>query len=50
MRDLSRRPELLSINTATVRAQWTLPQIIEGCVKQESAPSRRGAIRWRNAG
>lgn len=34
MRDLGRRPELLSINTATVRAQWTLPQIIEGCVAQ----------------
>ena len=35
MRDLSRQPELLSINTATVRQQWTLPQIIEGCVRQE---------------
>ncbi len=33
-RDLARRPELLSINTATVRAQWTLPQIIEGCAAQ----------------
>jgi sugar phosphate isomerase/epimerase len=34
MRDLARRPELLSINTATVRQQWTLPQIIAGCVAQ----------------
>ncbi len=34
MRDLARRPELLSINTATVRAKWSLPQIIEGCVAQ----------------
>src|SRR4030095_3318485 len=24
---------LLSINTATVRRQWTLPQIIEGCAR-----------------
>src|SRR5438128_12107558 len=24
-------PNLLSINTATVRAQWKLPQIIAGC-------------------
>jgi sugar phosphate isomerase/epimerase len=26
-------PSLLSLNTATVRAQWTLPQIIDGCVR-----------------
>ncbi|QQS11314.1 MAG: sugar phosphate isomerase/epimerase [Rhodospirillales bacterium] len=34
MRDLAKRPELLSINTATVRERWTLPQIIEGCARQ----------------
>jgi len=27
------RPELLSLNTATVRAQWSLPQIIAGCAR-----------------
>src|SRR3954465_3388936 len=27
------RSELLSINTATVRAQWSLPQIIAGCAR-----------------
>ncbi len=26
-------PSLLSLNTATVRAQWTLPQIIDGCLR-----------------
>jgi len=26
-------PALLSINTATLREQWTLPQIIDGCVR-----------------
>lgn len=26
-------PSLLSLNTATVRAQWTLPEIIDGCVR-----------------
>jgi sugar phosphate isomerase/epimerase len=26
-------PSLLSLNTATVRAQWTLPQIVDGCVR-----------------
>jgi len=29
------RPELLSINTATVREQWSLPQIIAGCVRRD---------------
>lgn len=29
----SPRSELLSINTATVRAQWSLPQIIDGCAR-----------------
>jgi sugar phosphate isomerase/epimerase len=33
MRDFSTGPEWLSINTATVRKQWTLPQIIEGCAR-----------------
>jgi sugar phosphate isomerase/epimerase len=33
MRDLAARPELLSLNTATVRERWTLPQIIEGCAR-----------------
>ena len=27
------RPELLSLNTTTVRAQWSLPQIIAGCAR-----------------
>jgi len=26
-------PALLSLNTATVRTQWTLAQIIDGCVR-----------------
>ena len=26
-------PALLSLNTATVRARWTLPQIIDGCAR-----------------
>jgi sugar phosphate isomerase/epimerase len=26
-------PSLLSLNTATVRQQWTLPQIIDGCAR-----------------
>lgn len=33
MRDFSSSIEWLSINTATVRRQWTLPQIIEGCAR-----------------
>jgi sugar phosphate isomerase/epimerase len=33
MRDLAARPELLSLNTATVRERWTLPQIVEGCAR-----------------
>ncbi|HEX2888798.1 sugar phosphate isomerase/epimerase family protein [Vineibacter terrae] len=33
MRDLAARPDLLSLNTATVRERWTLPQIIEGCAR-----------------
>jgi sugar phosphate isomerase/epimerase len=26
-------PSLLSLNTATVRAQWSMPEIIDGCVR-----------------
>ena len=33
MRDFSSGIEWLSINTATVRRQWTLPQIIEACAR-----------------
>jgi sugar phosphate isomerase/epimerase len=33
MRNFSSSIEWLSINTATVRQQWTLPQIIEGCAR-----------------
>ena len=33
MRDFSSGTEWLSINTATVRKQWTLPQIIEACAR-----------------
>jgi sugar phosphate isomerase/epimerase len=33
MRDFSAGIEWLSINTATVRRQWTLPQIIDGCAR-----------------
>ena len=37
-------PDLLSLNTATVRAQWTLAQIIEGCAKHQI----RGISPWRD--
>ena len=33
MRDLVGRPELISLNTATVRDRWRLPAIVEGCVR-----------------
>jgi sugar phosphate isomerase/epimerase len=33
MRDLGARPELLSLNTATVRERWNLEEIIEGCAR-----------------
>jgi sugar phosphate isomerase/epimerase len=36
--------DLLSLNTATVRAQWNLAQIIEACVKHEI----RGISPWRD--
>jgi len=35
MRDFSANHEALSINTATVRKQWTLDRIIEECAKRE---------------
>lgn len=34
MRDLSKHPELLSINHATVRMQCTLPQLVELCARK----------------
>jgi sugar phosphate isomerase/epimerase len=37
-------PDLLSLNTATVRAQWNLAQIIEGCAKHQI----RGISPWRD--
>ena len=37
-------PALLSINTATVREQWTLPQIIDGCARH----GIRGIAPWRD--
>jgi sugar phosphate isomerase/epimerase len=35
---------LLSLNTATVRKRWTLPQIIDGCVRH----GIRGSAPWRD--
>ena len=35
MRDLSKNTRLLSLNTATVRKQWKLEQIIEACARYE---------------
>jgi len=35
---------LLSLNTATVRKQWTLPEIIDGCVRHNI----RGISPWRD--
>jgi len=37
-------PSLLSLNTATVRKRWTLPQIIDGCVRH----GIRGIAPWRD--
>jgi hypothetical protein len=37
-------PALLSLNTATVRQQWTLPQIIDGCARH----GIRGISPWRD--
>ena len=36
--------DLLSLNTATVRAQWKLPEIIAGCVRHNI----RGIAPWRD--
>src|SRR3954471_19982407 len=36
--------DLLSLNTATVRQQWNLPQIIDGCVRH----SIRRICPWRD--
>jgi len=35
MRDLSADTALLSLNTATVKQQWKLEQMIDGCVRHE---------------
>ena len=44
MRDLSLDTSLLSLNTATVKQQWNLEQMIDGCVRH-----RIGAISpWRD--
>ena len=37
-------PDLLSLNTATVRAQWKLPEIIAGCTRH----GIRGIAPWRD--
>jgi sugar phosphate isomerase/epimerase len=37
-------PALLSLNTATVRVQWTLPEIIAGCARH----GIRGIAPWRD--
>jgi sugar phosphate isomerase/epimerase len=46
MTSVSSRPEpaLLSLNTATVREQWDLAQIIDGCARHEI----RGISPWRD--
>ena len=33
MRNLAAQPELLSLNTATVRERWGLLEIVEGCAR-----------------
>ena len=40
----SPRPELLSLNTATIKKQWTLAQAIEGCARH----GIRGISPWRD--
>ena len=37
-------PELLSLNTATVREKWNLRQMIEGCARHRI----RGISPWRD--
>ncbi len=44
MRDLSQDTSLLSLNTATVREQWSLEQCIDGCVRH----SVGGIAPWRD--
>lgn len=44
MRDLSHDTKLLSLNTATVREQWTLEQCIAGCARH----GIRGIAPWRD--
>ncbi|MDX6750751.1 sugar phosphate isomerase/epimerase family protein [Geminicoccaceae bacterium 1502E] len=44
MRDLARHPELLSINTATVRERWRLDEAIEGIARA----GIRGIAPWRD--
>jgi sugar phosphate isomerase/epimerase len=44
MRDLSHDTSLLSLNTATVRQQWDLKQIVEGCVRHNIG----GISPWRD--
>lgn len=44
MRNLSGNTSLLSLNTATVREQWTLQQCIEGCARYEIG----GIAPWRD--
>ena len=46
MREPMNAPDsnLLSINTATVRAQWSLPEIVAGCARR----GIRGIAPWRD--
>jgi sugar phosphate isomerase/epimerase len=44
LRDLSADATLLSLNTATVRAQWTLEQAVEGCARHRIG----GIAPWRD--
>ncbi|MGQ0676506.1 MAG: sugar phosphate isomerase/epimerase family protein [Rhodospirillales bacterium] len=44
MRDLAAHPELLAINAATVREQWTLKQLVEGCARH----GIRAIATWRD--
>ncbi|MBL8703133.1 MAG: sugar phosphate isomerase/epimerase [Alphaproteobacteria bacterium] len=44
MRDLSKHPELLSINHATVRMQCTLPQLVDLCARK----GVRAIATWRD--
>ena len=48
MRDFSAGSRWLSINTATLRQQWTLPQIIEACIDDcwDGTHYRKTANAW----